>query len=294
MPKKDPYTLSGGMITAELLDFACGQVQAVKKGERGDNDPPPGWIVRNLLKYGALAYVPDDHPLAGWYVCNAGGIVDRYARPELVYMRTQATQQRVIPAETVFNGGPARILRANPASRPPVRTMDRYAALVTACDTSLYANIVGSMRTQIIGAPKKIKDTVLCMLDDARQGLPVVVTEEQLAQMTQLDVSVPFNGMEIHGLRQAIYSEALRHFGGITPTEFKRERVQSSEVAASVAESVDNVYIMIDTFNEDAEAQDVPWELTYVGQGAAYETINEAPEAPEVPEAPEEGEGQDD
>lgn len=263
--------ISDSMLTAELVDFATCQVQAVKGGEASETDPPPAWIVRNLIKYGSLAYVPDSHPLAGWYIPNAGGIVDRYARPEIVYARTQATSMRVIPMNTVFAGGEARILRANPAARPPVRTIARYAQLLEACDVSLLANIVGSMRTQIIGAPKKLRDTVMCMLDDARNGLPSVVTDEQLSQLSTLDVSVPFNGTEIHALRQAIYSDALRHFGGITPTQYKRERVQTAEVDASVAESIDNVYIMIDTFNEDAAAQGVPWKLKYVGEGASYE-----------------------
>lgn len=274
MARKDhqPASVYGGQIAAELLDFATGQVQAVRvDGGKSPNDPPPAWIVRNLLKYGALAYVPDGDPLGGFYIYNAAGFVDRYARPMLAYARTQATAQTTLELSTIWGGGSARILRANPTCRPPQRTIDRYAAFVGACDVALMANVRGSMRSQIIGAPKKMGDTIECMLDDAARGMPTILTDEQLAQITTLDVSVPFNALDVHALRQKVYAEAIKHFGGITPTEYKAERVQAAEVSAHVAEAIDSVYIMIDTFNEDAAEQGVPWRLEYVGMGSAYE-----------------------
>lgn len=264
--------VEGGVITAELLDFATGQVQALQTDGASDNTPPPpAWIVRNLLKYGELVYVPDGDPLAGWYLASGHTIVDRYTRPLTVYARTQATNQTVLPLQTVFGGGNARILRANPASRPPLRTMERYGAFITACDVALYANITASMRTQVLGAPAKMRDTLECVLDDARRGMPTILTDDQLAQISSTDVSVPFAGADIHNLRKDIYAEAIKHFGGITPAQYKAERVQAAEVGAHVAESIDNVYIMIDTFNEDAATQGVPWRLKYVGMGAQYD-----------------------
>lgn len=54
-------------------------------------------------------------------------------------------------------------------------------------------------------------------------------------------------------LKKEIMDETLRRLGVMTANTNKRERVQSSEVNATVGEVIDSIYIMIDTFNYDAK-----------------------------------------
>lgn len=54
-------------------------------------------------------------------------------------------------------------------------------------------------------------------------------------------------------LRKEIMNETLSRLGVMTSNTDKRERVQTAEVNATVGVTVDNIYIMIDTFNYDAK-----------------------------------------
>lgn len=260
--KRQTPLYDGGLITAEVLDFASSVVRAGRTdGARSEAEPPDGWIVRNLLKYGQVAYIPDGSPLSGWYLAQSGGVLDRYARPEWLNLRTQATASAVFPYEG------AKLVRANLTGRPPILTIERYARMIAQCDTAIAANIYAAMRSQILGVPDKRKLDAEILLDNAAAGLPTILDTDALASITTLDVAVPFDAREKHALRQTLYSELLKHFGGITPTEYKAERVQSAEVSAHVAEAIDNVYVLIDQANADMTAQGVPYRLEYVGVG---------------------------
>lgn len=259
-------------IREELLDFACGQVELVAlDGAPTEDTPPAGWVVRNLIKFGAIGYRNAGDPLDGWWIINKMGVRDRYGRPTSVFARTDATDYAATAFDANYtSGGGLHIMRANGGARPPVFTIDRYAELIQRCDLALSANIVASMRSVILGVQSGQEDSVDFILADAAAGLPSVISTDLAESIRPVDISVPFMARDIHAMRQTLYAEALKHFGGVTPTEYKAERVQSAEVSAHVAEAIDNVYVMIDTFNADAKAQGVPYRLSYVGEGSAY------------------------
>lgn len=54
-------------------------------------------------------------------------------------------------------------------------------------------------------------------------------------------------------LRKEYMNETLSRLGIMSANVDKRERVQTAEVNATVGEVVDNIHVMIDTFNHDAE-----------------------------------------
>lgn len=255
-------------ISEEILDFACGQIEVYRTDGQTD-DVPAGWIARRLLQHGALAYVPAGM-LSGWYKADAASIRDRYNRPTEIHASTDASASAAIPLVVGDGDEDARYIRANPTARPPVRTIERYAAIIQRLDTALTANVVASMRTQVLGVPDDAKAEFDYILNAAAVGMPVVVSADLLERVTNTDISVPFVADTIHALRQTIYAEALKHFGAVTPTEYKAERVQSAEVNAHVSEAIDSVYVMIDQFNADCEQGGVPYRMRYNGMGAKY------------------------
>lgn len=274
-------------LTEELLDFACSQVRVERTDDRKDfPEPPHGWIVRKLLKKGRVGYV-DDGILRGWYEVGKLGTRSRYGLPTVVYARTDATSDNsfVFNAATKpdHTGTECVVIGANPKQRPPVLTMCRYADVLARLDAGISTNALASLRSQIVGTPKEYADSVELLLDDALHGLPSTITTDMLDALRTVDVSVPFDGILRHTLRQTIYAEALRHFGGVTPPQYKAERVQGAEVAANVAESIDNIYIMIEQFNRDADYFGVPYRMEYVGYGARYD-VDPKQDADTVPE----------
>lgn len=259
-------------IVDEAFNFACGTIGV--RGSAADG-VPFGWIVRRLLDDGMVGYVAEGN-LKGWWRVTGVTLYDRYRRPLQVRAATQSTTPVVVSMDTtVEKDTPTNIhiIRANPSRRPLVLTARRYADLIARCDVALGANVLAAMRTQIIGVPEKSKFSAEELLWDAQAGFPSVLADNFLSAISTVDVSVPLQAPVLQTLRQSLYSELLKRFGGITPGAYKAERVQTAEVSAYVGESIDDVYTLLDTANADAEGIDV--EFYYNGYGARYDAPGE-------------------
>lgn len=256
-------------IVDDVLNFATGTIGVEGPAAEG---VPFGWIVRRLLVDGMVGYVAEGD-FAGWWRITGVTLYDRYRRPTQVMAATQSTTPVVVPMfTTAYNDIPTnvRIIRANPSARAPELTIRSYADLIARCDVALSANIVASMRTQIIGVPPKSAFSAEELLWDAQGGFPTVIDTALLDALKTADISVPLQAPTLQALRQSLYSEVLKRFGGITPAAYKAERVQTAEVSAHVAGAIDDVYTLLDTANADAAGIGVRFK--YNGYGARYDT----------------------
>lgn len=282
--KKQPaaLVLDSGAVESEILAFACSMIRA----RRIDGKPdllPAGWLEKSMIKYGSLGWVRSETAAEGFYQIHRIGAVDRYGVPKTVTLKTEATASpqfsanvigaSLSPDEVRADLSPLEvaIVKANALARPPIFAIRRYAVAIAALDVAIPANVIASMRSQIVGVPDTLVDSVEEVLYRAAQGLPVVCTSELFESMRTADISVPFKGGDYQNLRATLWSEAVKQFGGITPAQYKAERTQSAEVSAGIAGSIDNVYQMIDQFNEDAERGGVPYRFEYVGYGQKYD-----------------------
>lgn len=268
--RKNEYIPLPG-VESEILDFAASMVR-VRRTDGKEDATPAGFVERELLKHGALGYLFANDESEGWYFSEKQNPVDRYGLPEFLSLRTGATAGAPFTARRGGEAHQAAYIRANSSARSPLLTIRRYADIIGQCDTALRANVIASMNSHVLGVPDAtVKSTVDEILEKARLGLPAVVENSVLGQISRVDISHQFNGINIHTLRQTLYSEALKHFGAITPAQYKSERVQTAEVNAHVAETIDSVYIMIDQFNADCEAYGVPYVMEYVGFGKQFD-----------------------
>ena len=260
-------------ITESVIRFACSQVTAVRTD--GQDDPvPPGWIVEQLIRRGKLGYKHAWDATEGWYFIDNGGQLNRYGEPFHVSAYTQASGKATQRLRTDCDGvrrNTISIVAANVTETPPVLMIERYAKIIAALDTLIYTNTLAASRTQIIGANKRQFATLKSMFDDIVQGLPSFIDQEIAATIQRVDVSVPFIGNDVHQLRTNMYNELLNMWGGLAPTAYKAERTQSAEVSAMVGNSIDNVYIMIDSVNRDCRDGEVPYQLVYTGYGARFD-----------------------
>lgn len=274
MAKQTPATIFDAQtITENVVRFACSQVTAVRTDGQEDR-VPPGWIVENLIRRGVLGYKHAWDASEGWYFIDECGQKNRYGEPFYVEAYTQASARRPQRLRTDTDGirrNTVSIVSANVTGTPPILTIERYAKIIAALDTLIYTNTLAASRTQIIGANKRQFATLKSMFDDIAQGLPSFIDQQIAATIQRVDVSVPFIGNEVYQLRTNMYNELLNMWGGLAPTAYKAERTQSAEVSAMVGNSIDNVYIMIDSVNRDCMDGEVPHKLVYTGYGARFD-----------------------
>lgn len=261
-------------IADQILNFACSMLKAT----RTDGNPdtvPAGWLERQLLLDGKAGYLLSDTPAGGFYRVTGIARRDRYGLPVSVMARSMASgtapfEVQVYDPES-DNSNRIALIRANSGSNPPYEVIWRYAESIARADFHMNVNLLASMRTQILGVPPEQAGIGEILLADSMNGQPAVIENNLLSAIETVDISVPLDAPEVHALSLQLWSDALKQFGGITPGAYKAERTQSAEVNANIAQSIDNVYMLIEQANADMERQEVPYRLEYVGYGTTYD-----------------------
>lgn len=265
---KQPFNVSD--VVDNIIAFACSNIVAERTDGRPD-DVPSGWITENLIRYGSIGYLHSESAAEGFYNVRRAGIRDRYGTPMQVYARTCATNPASFVATVGDKTGEMAFIRANPQGTPPIGTIMRYAAMINACDAGTLANTIAALRTQLLvtsGEPEAVE----AILSGIYDGLPAIIdANSPLSDMHTVDISADFVAADYHALATTLMGDCLKMFGGVSPAQYKAERVQAAEVSAQIAASIDSVYIMIDTANADMQRQNVPYHIAYVGFGAKYE-----------------------
>lgn len=248
----------------QLRSFALGMLEVVG----APNPAPPGWVEGAIFDRGMVGWYDGDITgLHGWLWVESTEGIWRYNVPLRAYCSGRAGGlQKALPVVDGAEPG-LHLLRANTAAIPPRLAVLECASRIDAAKSLLDANLIASKRTQIITCDRRQKSTVEGILEDAADGRPSIL-DEAVADIRTVDVSVPFIGNEVHALIQSLNADALKMLGGITPTAYKAERVQTAEVEAQAAEAIDQIYLTIDTFNADSERAGLPWRLRYRGFGA--------------------------
>ena len=261
-----------GSVLEDIINFACAMVEIVPTD--GDTlQEPSGWATRWLIEQGVIGWNETDGAMRGWWLVNGFTELNRYGQPKAAFCRTQATASGEIVRRISYEPGKGmHIIRANTLAIPPRLFMASFARLIEQAERLLWTNMRASTRSQLIGAPKDQVETVRGILEDANNGDASVIETTIAQSLSSLDLSVPFMGNDIHQLLTSLYSDAYRRFGGVTPPQYKAERQQSAEIAAQIASTIDNVYIMIDTFNDGCERYGVPRKMVYRGYGARWDT----------------------
>lgn len=264
---------AAGSVLGQIVNFAISMIE-VESDDFAVKFAPQGWAVWNAIANGRVGfYETDITPLRGWWIFAGSQERDRYGQPTVGVFRTDSdSSNTMIRNVTNTVGEGMKLIRANPMGTPPIQEMRRDAARIELAYRLLDANLRAAKRTQILQCDKNQKDTLLEILEDQADGDFSIVDRNVMSEIGMLDVSVPFVGGDVHTLINNLWADALRRWGGVTPPQYKAERTQSAEVSATVAESVDNIYIMLDTMNADAERLGVPVKFKYRGFGARFDT----------------------
>ena len=103
-------------------------------------------------------------------------------------------------------------------------------------------------------------------LQQKQLGQAVMVVSEELGEgLKAISVNTPYLVDKFTQARDTERDTLLTKLGILTANTDKKERVQSAEVNANLGQASDYIYLLIDTFNKQAETFDLPFEMKFNG-----------------------------
>lgn len=276
-----------------LKNLACEMIDY----DGVDPEVPKDFITRTLIDRGRVGFWDTDTPARGFYESRAFAARTRYRTPDKFVYYTGAGERSF----DITTAQGARDIRANATATPLLDTFKRYAHMLEICDRSIIANTRAQVFGRIIkadGHTAKDSATLEMLLDKLESGKPLVLDADTVAALGNLepvDISIPYTAPAVIAAKGAIWSEAVKMIGSVAQNQYRRERTQTAEVDAAIGESIDLVYILIDTFNADCERQNItardgtPTRARFNGYAAKFDT--EPVEPAQTPQEPQEGGG---
>ena len=213
------------------------------------DDCPKRYFLRTLFRLGKIAeYGSGDDTL---YLSASGIGVDIYGLP------TQYVLTGYNGFIVTVDKDDCNILRLNDLEKPIYPYLYIKSELLADFDTAIRQNLEAT-RTQSVFECKD-QATLLSLQNQwkaRRVGALVAFNSNSVIENNKLTVhetGAQFYVDKLHEARKEVIDEVYERLGIMTANTDKRERVQSAEVNASVGRVIDNIYVMIDTFNYDAK-----------------------------------------
>jgi hypothetical protein len=213
------------------------------------DDCPKRYFLRTLFRQGKIAeYGSGDDTL---YLSASGIGVDIYGLP------TQYVLTGYNGFIVTVDKDDCNILRLNDLEKPIYPYLYIKSELLADFDTAIRQNLEAT-RTPCVFECKD-QATLLSLQNQwkaRRVGALVAFNSNSVIENNKLTVhetGAQFYVDKLHEARKEVIDEVYERLGIMTANTDKRERVQSAEVNASVGRVIDNIYVMIDTFNYDAK-----------------------------------------
>lgn len=146
----------------------------------------------------------------------------------------------------------AYLIKGLPAGIAYSEIIYKSVDIMKLCDTIIWQNLNAVKTSKIITV--KDHDAILSIKHAVRKiqaGVPVVEVSPSLTEaLKAVDVSTPFIADKIGEFKRQIKDELLIRIGTLTANITKRERVQATEVMATVGQCEDYIYALIDNLNK--------------------------------------------
>lgn len=208
------------------------------------NSVPKRYFLRVLFKEGKIGYYN------GLYLPANGVGVDIYGLPTEYILIGYNGKTYQGTSEDI------KILRINDLSYPLYPFLKLQSEMLAEIDGAIRQNLNAVKIMRLF----ECKDqSTLLSLQNAWKAIHVgalcaFTTKGQLTDnVTEHETGAQYLCDKFTELKREIMNETLERLGVMTANTDKRERVQKAEVDASVGVTIDNIYVMIDTFNYDAK-----------------------------------------
>lgn len=220
------------------------------------------FVKEQIFRVGRVGY----DKVTGYFASIAAAGINEYGNPKtatfihangISFMRNLSYDE---------NPSGAYLLRSTPNEYRIFDSLDLTADLMTLCTRAIRQNIRANMRPQIVIGDSDTIKTVKTAVKKAEDGASVLFVESDIARALQgIENKNVLQADKFLYLRQAIRNEFLTQIGILTANNTKRERVQATEVYAGLNEAVDNIYSIIDYWNDQCESYDLPFKMSFNG-----------------------------
>ena len=223
------------------------------------DDIPERWVKKLIFDNGEFAYYNDMClEIAG----NSGYFI--YDEPTRFELRAPNREK------TFFvNREDMAWIGSNYLRKPITDFLDMQVNKIVELEVSMIQNLLASRNPDILGVTDK--SVILSIMQAMQQkyiGMPAIYLDNgglDGENVKQIKLSAEFNVDKYIALTQQIVTETLAHYGILSATSDKKERVQVGELEATGDFAYDAIYSIIDYVNRDAEKQDCPIRLEFNG-----------------------------
>lgn len=222
-------------------------------------DVPERWIKKLIFEYGEFAYYNDMClEISG----NSGCYI--YDEPTRFVLRApnRGTTFEVNRSDMAWIG-------ANYLRKPITDFLDMQVNKIVELEMSMLQNLFASRSPDILGVTdKSVILSIMQAMQQKYMGMPAIYLDNgglDGENVKQIKLSAEFNVDKYIALTQQIVTETLAHYGILSATSDKKERVQVGELEATGDFAYDAIYSIIDYVNRDAEKQDCPIRLEFNG-----------------------------
>lgn len=152
------------------------------------------------------------------------------------------------------------------------------------CEVAMRQNLEACKTPYIVIC--KDEDTRLSLeqaIEQKQDGQAVVIVSDQLGEgLKAVDIGVNFLVDKFADVRNQERDTMLNKLGIMTSNVYKKERIQSAEVNATIGQATDYIYLIIDTFNKQCDYYEIDYMMSlngsieelYTGDGSNDEIID--------------------
>lgn len=216
---------------------------------------PKRYLIRTLINFGFIVY----DKATKLYLRGSGLGIDIYGLPQQ-YVLYGANGFNVIR-----NADEVVVLRANDLMIPIKRFLEMQARKLADFDMAIEQNLEAIKTMTICGFDtEKNLNSFVNMTESRRVGATYCYVNKNAMSAKPLYVDstgAQYLVTELQDARKKILDETYQKLGVQYANTDKKERVQATEVNASLGLAVDSIMSWIDTFNYDAEYGGIPIRL---------------------------------
>lgn len=242
----------------EYVDYYVGHFSSLLHNSftiEKENELPKRYLLRTLIRFGFIVY----DKATKLYLRGSFLGIDVYGLPTevVLYGANGYTVTRKIDEVVV--------LRANDLMIPIIKFLRMQANKLAEFDLAIEQNLEACKTMTVCGFDnEKNLESFVAMTESRRVGATYCYVNKNSLKNTGIQVDqtgAQWLVTDLLDCRKKILDETYQKLGIQYANTDKRERVQATEVNASLGLAVDSIYTWVDTFNYDAEFGGIPIRL---------------------------------
>lgn len=159
-----------------------------------------------------------------------------------------------------------RFIFASPSRRPLCDYLLHTAEILGYATASIRQNLRATMTPAIyVTSDADLRLSIENAIYEKEDGASAIVVNSDVgATLKGVKCETEYIADKVLDLRARIYKEVLKRLG-VPNSSNKREREQSAEIYADIADTVDSIYTIVDTWNAQMRDYELPFEMELNG-----------------------------